>query len=236
MAFDQLWSKVGLTNYRLITSLTTLALRKKSSESMFINKFYKSPWKLLSGYIILEKSKKRMWPIKCLNADDWPWRHQPKYTFLNSSSSTVKSFTCLSYPVKQSVNDIHIHTSCTYYRWYTRGSLFCSGKVFEGVHSHVISLLRKSYFAPLNFLFENYDHMCKSEFGNSDCKIGNSNYWKVEQNRNWTCDYKFRREIVWSKIGFSNKVHHVRMNSFKHFSGAKKGPPRTLPHGSPNKS
>ena len=55
-------------------------------------------------------------------------------------------------------------------------------------------------------------------------KIGNSKYWKVEQNRIRTRDHKFRRQIVWSKIGFSKKVHHVSMNSFKHFSWAKIGP------------
>ena len=33
----------------------------------------------------------------------------------------------------------------------TRGSLFWSRKVFEGVHCHVMNLLRKSNFGPLNF-------------------------------------------------------------------------------------
>ena len=37
----------------------------------------------------------------------------------------------------------------------------------------------------------------------------------------------FDEKIEWSKIEFSKQVTHVRMNSFKHFSGAKKGPPRT---------
>ena len=27
-------------------------------------------------------------------------------------------------------------------------------------------------------------------------KIGNSNYWKVDQNRIWTCDHKFRKKCV----------------------------------------
>ena len=49
-------------------------------------------------------------------------------------------------------------------------------------------------------------------------KTGNSNYWKVEQNRNWTRDHSFRREIVWSKIGFSNKIHprvHAARNTMQ---------------------
>ena len=32
---------------------------------------------------------------------------------------------------------------------------------------------------------------------------------------------------IWTKIGLSRQVHHVRMNSFKHFSWPKKGPPRS---------
>ena len=47
----------------------------------------------------------------------------------------------------------------------TRGSLFWSRKVFEGVHSHVMGLLRKSDFGPFNFLFEIFDHVSKSNFG-----------------------------------------------------------------------
>ena len=39
----------------------------------------------------------------------------------------------------------------------------------------------------------------------------------------------FEKKIEWSKIGFSKQAHHVGMNSFKHFSGAKKGPPRNMP-------
>ena len=58
-------------------------------------------------------------------------------------------------------------------------------------------------------------------------KIGNSNYCKVVQNRIWTRDHKFRRKIQWAKIGFSKLVHHVRINSFKYFSGTKKRPPRS---------
>ena len=71
----------------------------------------------------------------------------------------------------------------------TRGFLFCSRKVFEGVHSHVMSLLRKSDFGPLSFLFEMYDHVSKSDFGPflivriSD--FGPDSYFesKLEQNR-----------------------------------------------------
>ena len=54
-------------------------------------------------------------------------------------------------------------------------------------------------------------------------KIGNSNYWKVDQNRIWTRDHKFRKN-VWTKIGYSKSAHHVKMNSFKHFTGPKKIP------------
>ena len=36
----------------------------------------------------------------------------------------------------------------------------------------------------------------------------------------------FEEKIDWSKIGFSEQAHHVGMDSFKHFSGVKKGPPR----------
>ena len=39
----------------------------------------------------------------------------------------------------------------------------------------------------------------------------------------------FVEKIEWAKIGFSAQAHHVRMNSFKHFSGLKKGPPRNQP-------
>ena len=35
----------------------------------------------------------------------------------------------------------------------------------------------------------------------------------------------FEEKIEWSKIGFSKQVHHVRMNSFKHFSCSKTGIP-----------
>ena len=97
----------------------------------------------------------------------------------------------------------------------TRGSLFWSRKVFEGVHSHVMSLLRKSDFGPLSFLFEMYDHVSKSDFGPflivriSDFGPGSYFESKLEQNRNfellkmdqnrfWTHDHKhfftFRRE------------------------------------------
>ena len=44
----------------------------------------------------------------------------------------------------------------------------------------------------------------------------------------WKRDHKFRREIEWTKIEFSKQVDHVRMNSFKYFSGPKRGPPRDL--------
>ena len=36
-----------------------------------------------------------------------------------------------------------------------------------------------------------------------------------------TRDYKFRREIKWTKLAFSKQVNHVILNSFKHFSGPK---------------
>ena len=59
-------------------------------------------------------------------------------------------------------------------------------------------------------------------------KIGNSNYWKVDQNRIWTRDHKFRRKTEWTKIVFSKSVRHVRMNSYKHLFGPKKEPLRTF--------
>ena len=34
----------------------------------------------------------------------------------------------------------------------------------------------------------------------------------------------FEWKIEWTKIRFPEQAHHVRMNSFKHFSGPKKGP------------
>ena len=48
--------------------------------------------------------------------------------------------------------------------WSIRGALFWPRKVFGGVHSHVMDLLRKSDFDPLNFLFEILDHVFKSDF------------------------------------------------------------------------
>jgi len=88
--------------------------------------------------------------------------------------------------------------------------------------------------------FKDYDHVFKSDFGPYSnyskfqfwsrfllriwSKIGISNYWKVEQNRNWTHDHKFRREIVWTKIGFSNKVHHVKLTPSNTFPDQKRDP------------
>ena len=46
----------------------------------------------------------------------------------------------------------------------------------------------------------------------------------MDQNQIWTHYHEFRREIEWTKIGFSNQVHHLRMKSFKHFSGQKTDP------------
>ena len=46
----------------------------------------------------------------------------------------------------------------------------------------------------------------------------------MDQNRIWTRDHKFRREIG-AKIEFSKQVHHVRINFFQHFSEPKKGLP-----------
>ena len=51
-----------------------------------------------------------------------------------------------------------------------------------------MSLLRKSDFGPLNFLFESYDHVSKLDFGPllivriSD--FGPGSYFESEQNRN----------------------------------------------------
>ena len=46
----------------------------------------------------------------------------------------------------------------------TRRFLFWSRKVFEGVHSHVMDLLRKKRFWSTQYLFEIYDHVIKSDF------------------------------------------------------------------------
>ena len=57
----------------------------------------------------------------------------------------------------------------------------------------MIGLIRKSDYGPLNILFEIYDHVSKSDFGQL---FNNSNFrfWKMNQNRIWTRDHKFRRE------------------------------------------
>ena len=39
----------------------------------------------------------------------------------------------------------------------------------------------------------------------------------------------FEQKIEWAEIGFSRQAHHVEMNSFKHFSGPKKGLPCRTP-------
>ena len=71
----------------------------------------------------------------------------------------------------------------------TRWSFFWYRKVFEGVHSHVMSLLRKSDFGPFNFLFEIFDHVSKSDFGPLSIvripDFGPDSYFesKLEQNR-----------------------------------------------------
>ena len=89
----------------------------------------------------------------------------------------------------------------------TYGSLFWSRKVFEGVHSHVMGSLHFSIKIG-----------AKSEFRTIEkwTKIGLKHVI-----------INFEEKIEWTKIGFSKQAHHVRMNSSKHFSGPKKGPPRT---------
>ena len=64
----------------------------------------------------------------------------------------------------------------------------------------------------------------KSESGSK------SNYWKVDQNRIWTRDHKFRIETEWTKIESLKQVHHVRMNSSKHLSGPKRNPAYYMTH------
>ena len=120
--------------------------------------------------------------------------------------------------------------------------------MFEGVHSHVMGLLRKSDFGPFNFLFEIFDHVSKSVFGplfNSSnfrfcsrflLRIEIGAKLEIRSIEKWSkigfghVIIIFEEEIEWSKIGFSKQAHHVVMNSFKHFSGAKKGPPRIFHH------
>ena len=73
--------------------------------------------------------------VLCSNSD---WR------FRASRARRFSAFLCKS-------------TGCSYFRWLensiTQGSIFWHRKVFEGAHSHVMSLLRKWDFGP-DFYFE----------------------------------------------------------------------------------
>ena len=66
----------------------------------------------------------------------------------------------------------------------------------------------------LNGIFDP-DHVSKCDFG-SLFKSSNLLFWS-----------KFEIKI-WTKFTFSKQVHHVRMNSFKLFSGPKKRFPRSV--------
>ena len=105
-------------------------------------------------------------------------------------------------------------------------------------------LASKIGFWPTKFFFEIYDHVSKSDFGpllnGSNFRFWSRDLLRIEIGakseirsiEKWSkigfCHLIiiFEEQIEWSKIGYSKKVHHVGMNSFKHFSGAKKGPPR----------
>ena len=56
------------------------------------------------------------------------------------------------------------------FKWAMRGSLFWSRKMFEGVHSHVMGLLRKSDFAPISIGSKNLDQNRKFELLKSESK------------------------------------------------------------------
>ena len=52
-------------------------------------------------------------------------------------------------------------------------------------------------------------------------KLAFSNNLKVDQTCLLAHDHKFRRKIEWTKLGISEQVPNVILNSFKHFSGPK---------------
>ena len=78
----------------------------------------------------------------------------------------------------------HINSKKNYTNFitYTHWSRFWSRKVFEGVHYHVLDLILKWDLGPPYFSLKR-------------TKISDSNYFKVDQNCNWTRDLNFRSEI-----------------------------------------
>ena len=81
--------------------------------------------------------------------------------------------------------------------------------MFERVHSHVMDLLQKSDFDPLNFLFENYDRVSKSDFG----PLFNSSNFRLWSRFLLVVEIGPKSEIQtiekWSKIG----IGHVIINN-----------------------
>ena len=72
---------------------------------------------------------------------------------------------------------------------------------------HLISI-RNLWFTRPNPVLVHFSIVGISDFG------PDSEYW---YSKNLTIE-------KWTKIGFTNQVHHVRMNSYKHFYGPKRGP------------
>ena len=103
------------------------------------------------------------------------------------------------------------------------GNDFWSRKVFEGVRSHVMNMLRKCDFGPYFY----YKFGPKSQIRTIEkwTKITFSrviiNFGPLFNSKNLRFWSRFETKI-WTKITFSNR--HVRMNSSKHFSGPKNQP------------
>ena len=97
--------------------------------------------------------------------------------------------------------------------WNRRFKLLKSGRK---LHFDTWSGPEVPFRSQLNsFLFEIDDHVSKCDF---DTLFNSSNL------RFWS-----RFEIkIWTQIAFSKQIHHVRVNSFKHFSGPKSIPPRNM--------
>ena len=68
---------------------------------------------------------------------------------------------------KDSRSLFQMDQNCFLNQSHTRGSLFCSEKVFEGVHSHVMDFPRTSDFGPLNFssILDKFSIFRISDFG-----------------------------------------------------------------------
>ena len=100
----------------------------------------------------------------------------------------------------------------------------------------------KTRFCSRQFFFELFNHVSKSDFAPL---LNSSNFWfwsrfllrvkigaksEIRTVEKWS-KIRFGHVIIIfgekmerSKIGFSKQFHHVRIYSFKHFSGAKKDP------------